>query len=234
MIRRIKLVSLLSVLGLCFSLFSGCKNRSDAKPPLRAEKPIPVTTPRPTPTPEPEAKLPPATSAEVADAVRRIFGDDLVLVQGSAPTFIVGDFNGDSSEDVAVIAQPAAGKLNDINSDLANWTIQDADNYFVPPAGKRVVTIKRPGPSKISDGEEFLAIIHGFGAKGWRNPIARQAYVVKHAAAVFTGIAPSVSQKSIRAMRLPIETDIIMEIRNNKKGFLFWTGGNYAWHPSES
>jgi hypothetical protein len=234
MIRRIKLVSLLSVLGLCFSLFSGCKNRSDLKPPLRAEKPIPVTTPRPTPTLEPEAKLPPATSAEVADAVHRIFGDDLVLAQGSAASFIVGDFNGDGSEDVAVIARAAAGKLNDINSELANWTIQDADKYFVPPAGKRVVTVKNLGPSKLSEGEEFLAIIHGFGAKGWRNPIARQAYLVKQAAATFTGIAPSVSQKSIRAMRLPIETDIIMEIRNKKKGFLFWTGGNYAWHLSES
>src|SRR5262249_36054432 len=151
-----------------------CKNRNDGKPPLRAEKPISVTTPQPTPTSEPEAKLPPATSPEVAEAVRRIFGDDLVLAPGDAHSFIVGDFNGDGSEDVAVIARPAAGKLNDINSDLANWTIQDADKFFVAPPGKRVVTIKSPGRSKISEGEEFLAIIHGFGAKGWRNPIARQ------------------------------------------------------------
>jgi hypothetical protein len=34
-------------------------------------------------------------------------------------------------------------------------------------------------------------------------------------------------------MHLPVETEIIKEIRNNKKGFLFWTGGVYAWHPSE-
>jgi hypothetical protein len=32
-------------------------------------------------------------------------------------------------------------------------------------------------------------------------------------------------------MHLPIETDIIKELRNNKKGIVFWTGGVYAWHP---
>jgi hypothetical protein len=32
-------------------------------------------------------------------------------------------------------------------------------------------------------------------------------------------------------MHLPTETDIIKEVRNNKKGFVFWTGGFYAWHP---
>ena len=65
----------------------------------------------------------------------------------------------------------------------------------------------------------------------WRS--ARQAYIVKHAAATLLGTAPSVSQKAIRAMHLPQETDIIKQVRNNKKGFLFWTGGVYAWHPSE-
>jgi hypothetical protein len=34
-------------------------------------------------------------------------------------------------------------------------------------------------------------------------------------------------------MKLPFATDIIKEVRNNKRGFLFWTGSLYAWHPSE-
>jgi hypothetical protein len=44
-------------------------------------------------------------------------------------------------------------------------------------------------------------------------------------------LLPSINQKAIRAMHLPTETDIIKEVRNNKKGFVFWTGGVYAWHP---
>ena len=174
--------------------------------------------------------------AQVQEAFHRVFGDDLVAQsdEGSGqPTFIVGDFNGDQSEDLAIIVRPAAGKLDDVNNELANWTIQDADKAFIAPPGKAVVVPPKQVRPRVERGEQLLAIIHGVGPAGWRNPDARQAYLVKHAAATFEGTAPSVSEKAIRVMHLPVETEIIKEIRNNKKGFLFWTGGVYAWHPSE-
>jgi hypothetical protein len=202
------------------------------------EKPIAKATPQSTPAGSPVAppKLPPPTKAQVNEAFNRIFGDNLIAQiedTGGATTFIVGDFNGDQSEDLAVLARPAAAKLNDVNNELANWTIQDADKAFIAPAGKAVVVPPKQARPHVERGEELLAIIHGVGPEGWRNPQARQAYLVKHAAATFEGTAPSISQKAIRAMHLPLETDIIKEVRNNKKGFLFWTGGVYAWHPSE-
>jgi len=202
------------------------------------EKPIAVATPQPTTVSSPVAppKLPPPTKEQVKEAISRVFGDSLVTQLedgGGNATFIVGDFNGDQSEDLAVIARPAAGKLDAVNDELANWTIQDADKAFIAPPGKAVVVPPKQARPRVERGEELLAIIHGFGPEGWRNPQARQAYIVKHAAATFEGTAPSISQKAIRAMHLPIETDIIKEVRNNKKGFLFWTGGVYAWHPSE-
>ncbi|HEX7284679.1 MAG TPA: hypothetical protein VF532_00765, partial [Candidatus Angelobacter sp.] len=132
------------------------------------------------------------------------------------------------------IVRPARGKLAEVNSELANWIIQDADTAFVPSPGQRVVRMEKPKRAKIMEGETVLAIIHGHGAQGWRDPAARQAYLVKHAAGTFQGIATSLSQKAIRAMHLPVETEIIQEVRGNKKGFLFWTGGLYAWHPSKS
>jgi hypothetical protein len=166
-------------------------------------------------------------------AFHRIFGDFLVAEHEVAQFFIVGDFNGDTSEDLAVIARPATGKLEDVNSELSNWIIQDADKAVIPTSNKKVVSLPKAEVPKIEKNEEVLAIIHGYGPKGWRNPDARQAYLVRHAAATLQGIAPSMSQKAIRAMKLPVETDIIKEVRNNKKGFLFWTGSLYAWHPSE-
>src|SRR5258708_14410361 len=197
---------------------------SCGKPSPPMEKPIPLATPQAEKPPEPMPKLPPPTTAEVESAVQRIFGDDLVLEHGSGQSFIVGDFNGDSFEDVAVITRASPGKLEDINSGLANWTIQDADKFFVPPSGKRVVKTPNFGPAKISEGEQILAFIHGHGPKGWRNPDARQAFLVKHAPVTFLGTAPSISQKAIRVMRLPVETEIIQGVRQNKQGFLFWTG----------
>jgi hypothetical protein len=209
-----------------------CNNSSHGAVP--AEKPIAVATPQPSPASSATAtaKLPPPTQAEVEAALHRIFGDDLIATDNSQ-SFIAGDFNGDQSEDLAVIARPAAGKLDDVNAELANWIIQDADKAFIAPPGKKVVVPPKQERPRVESGEQVLAIIHGFGPQGWRNPEARQAYIVKHAAANFQGTAPSISQKAIRAMKLPVETEIIKEIRNNKKGFLFWTGGAYAWHPEQ-
>lgn len=209
-----------------------CNNSSRGAVP--AEKPIAMPTPQPSPSASPAVapKLPPPTQAEVEAALHRIFDDDLITTANSQ-SFIAGDFNGDLSEDLAVIARPSAGKLDDINNELANWTIQDADKAFIPPPGKKVVVPPKQERPRVEPGEQVLAIIHGVGPRGWRNPDARQAYIIKHAAASFQGTAPSISQRAIRAMKLPVETEIIKEIRNNKKGFLFWTGGAYAWHPEQ-
>jgi hypothetical protein len=220
------LLLLLSILG--------CESKN--KPGTLVERPI--STPQPAPpsaaTPAAPPKLPPPIAAEVQAACARVFGDVLVIDCTRRQNFIVGDFNGDGSQDLAVIVRPARGKLAEINSELANWTIQDADKAFVPTPGQRVVRMEKPAAAKMMEGESVLAIIHGYGAKGWRDPAARQAYLVKHAAATFQGTAPSISQKAIRAMHLPVETEIIQEMRGRKKGFLFWTGGLYAWHASES
>jgi len=122
----------------------GCHTKS-AKEEMQVEKPIPTATPQPVAqkTPEPAAKLPPPTAAEVEAAFRRVFGDALVEDRAASPVFVVGDFNGDASQDLAVIARPAPGKLDDVNSELANWTIQDGDKAFLPPAGKSVVVVPK-------------------------------------------------------------------------------------------
>ena len=229
--------SLIALYVFTIALFllglAGCGNKNPNGE-SRVEKPIaPAPTPLAKKSPEPQPKLPPPTKAEVETAFHRVFGDSLVAEHGIPQFFIVGDFNGDASEDLAVIARPAPGKLDDVNSELSNWIIQDADKAFIPTPNKKVVSLPKAELPKIEKNEEVLAIIHGFGPTGWRNPDARQSYLVKHAAAPFRGIAPSVSQKAIRAMKLPVETDIINEVRNSKKGFVFWTGGVYAWHPSE-
>ena len=208
---------------------AGCHGSS----PRNVEKPIPVSTqPQATPA-APAVKQPPPTRAEVEDKIHEIFGDDVTVQHSADPIFIVGDFNGDGSEDLAVIVRAAGGKLDHINGEFANWIIQDANTYFVPPPDTHTVSVPKIAEAKVTEREPLLAVIHGHGANGWRTPEARQAYLVKHAAAIFLGTAPSFSMEAIRAMHLPIETDVIKEIRQGKKGFLFWTGGAYAWHPSE-
>lgn len=225
------------VLLCLFSLaMPGCKNKRKTEAP--AEKPVTVReqpSPASAATPAPFPKLPAPSAAEITAAFARVFGDDLRIDRARPQSFIVGDFNGDGAEDLAVIARPVPGKLSEINSELANWTIQDADKAFVPSPDQRVVRMEEKiKPPSVTEGETVLAIIHGYGPQGWRDPAARQTYLVKHAAATLQGTAPSIGEKSIRAMHLPVETEIIQGVRDGRKGFLFWTGGGYAWHPGES
>jgi stage V sporulation protein SpoVS len=205
----------------------GCKKDSPAK----VEQPVAVVAPQP-PKVEPEAaKLAPATMNDVQAAVKRVFGDDVGVSGAFTPAFVTGDLNGDGSEDLAVIVHPVAAKLGDVNSEFANWIMQDADQYFLPPQGKTVVippTFPRP---KIAD-EDVLAIIHGIGAHGWRNPDARQTYLLKHGAATYSGTVVSSTEKSIRALRLAVKTDALRGERNHKRGFLFWTGSAYGWRDA--
>ncbi|HXO38373.1 MAG TPA: hypothetical protein VN872_07035, partial [Candidatus Acidoferrum sp.] len=143
----------------------GCNNSSSGGVPV--EKPIAVASPQPSPAASPAAspKLPPPTQAEVEAAFHRVFGDDLITA-ANAQSFIVGDFNGDQSEDLALIASPAAGKLDDVNNEFANWIIQDADKAFIPSSSKAVVVPPKQERPRVEPGEQVLAIIHGVGPTG--------------------------------------------------------------------
>ena len=176
----------LSLTAIALAALPGCNNNAANQG--HVEKPIPISTPQPSPavaaTPVPQ--LPPPTQAEVEAALHRVFGDNLIAITSMHPFFIVGDFNGDESEDLALIARPAPGKLQDVNSELSNWTIQDADKALGPTDKKVMIAVKEERPA-VAKGEEVLAIIHGVGPKGWRDSDARQAYIVKHAAATAAG-----------------------------------------------
>src|SRR5205814_1802459 len=80
---------------------------------------IPPDSPRSAAATQPP-KLP-----EVQAAVKRMYGKAVVIDEKHQPCFITGDFNGDSRQDLAVVVKPASGMLDEVNSEVANWTIQD-------------------------------------------------------------------------------------------------------------
>ena len=225
-----------------FVLASGCTQTPDEATQTKAKSseptPVsmePVSTPmiaRPNATAAVKSQpLPPPTPDEVKSAVTRVFDKTASTDFSSKPSFVTGDFNGDASEDLAVLIRPNRDHLSEINSELANWILEDPTNVNQKPA--RVVP---PKPMRAEADDLLLAIIHGAGAKGWRDPEAKQTYLLKNqGAANMTAQTFSVAQTNNDKQKLPpLRGDIITENLSGKSGVIYWNGSKYAWYAIAS
>jgi hypothetical protein len=210
---------------LGFTFITSCKRQSQ-----KSENPVEVKSQAPLGLQEvvqpAYPKLPPPTNDEIKTALDRVFQGALIADNQEQPGHILGDFNGDGSEDLAIWVKPIPAQLAEINDELANWTLVDPHKTLVPNPKVRVVHLPptTPKPEKIQPSELVLAIIHGLYDKGWRDPKARQAYVLHRVD------GRMLSTRHVD--RLPgtmHSADVVFTQRN---GFLYWTGGAYAWKES--
>jgi hypothetical protein len=168
---------------------------------------------------------------EVANAIARVFGKSATIDQSRPPVFLVGDFNGDGSQDLAVVTRANDDALPEINNALANWTLEDP--HEVPLPGAKPAEPPRPPKTvKAERNDQLLAIIHGEGPKGWRNTEARQAFLLRHAAGVNATLQMAAKlRESLANSNLAARGDAISETLNGHRGVIFWTGAKYAWAP---
>jgi hypothetical protein len=132
----------------------------------------------------------------------------------------VGDFNGDVSQDLAVIVKPVAGNLSLINDELANWILVDP---------VRIATRQRV---RIDENDILLAVIHGFGSSGWRHSQATQTYLLR-------GVADGPMKVRARKRVLQADSkdklpriwgDVIEQTIDRQYGFLYYNGAKYGWY----
>jgi hypothetical protein len=233
-ISRTACCLLLTGYCLAAALFSGCAHR---KQPLIKEAAIT------TPAPQPEDRsvrepivLSPPTLSEVREIIERVYQGAVTVYVRSHKRFIAGDFNGDQSQDIAVVVKPGERRLADINSELANWIIVDAQ-HATAPAGKRLTQLVQPAPVKVEPNDLLLAVIHGYGSAGWRAPQARQTYLLKNAVGSDIKLQPRETARTAATdqRRLPrLRGDVVIERMAGQTGFLYWTGAKYAWYPLTS
>ena len=196
----------------CLVTLTACHRSTENKPAVSRLPSYPIATETPR-----QSERPP-TEAELRTVVKRNY-DDVVTVDDSRPTpFMIGDFNGDSSEDIAVVVKPR--KLSDLNSEYVNWILEDPHHL-------------RQASVNVRKNDLLLAVIHGHKGEGWRHEFARQTYLLKNA--VGTDLE-TMSLKQLRnagESRLPpaLRGDVIHEKLNGSGGIIYWTGGKYAWHP---
>lgn len=249
------------VVAVTATTSAACAGSDPAKPrnEVRAEKPVPAVQPPAAPPMAPAEAVPvaaaavaestttlapnlaPARPAEVSAALARAYQGavewDARGGGGVAPA-IVGDFNGDGSADLAVVVQCAAGKLEELNSEFANWTVRDPHDVVLPDKmdsahrGGFTAPVTVRG-ARVDEGDRLLAIIHGVGQQGWRSADAKQTYLLKNAAGSRMKSQPLVDfMKTAGGSFKPqkLAGDVIVEDLHGTKGALYWTGANYGWH----
>jgi hypothetical protein len=220
--HRIRMGLAALIAACCFML--GC---AKPKQPVYEEPPQPQPPPADAAArPQEMPKLPPPKSNEVQEAVRRVFNDAALIDVSHKPNFIAGDFNGDFSQDIAVVLKPAPGKLSEMNAQYPMWMLKDP---FVP------IQPRMP-PLRVVEDEVLLAVIHGYGPEGWRNPEATQTYLLKNA--VGSGLKTH-RRKDVAAAnrdkKLPrLQGDLIGELLKGVQGYLYYTGPTYAWYDPKT
>ena len=215
--HRLRIVMAVLIAALCF--VCGCAKRQQPK---EQEPPSP---PSEAATPKQTSQLPLPNPNEVQQAVRRVFKEAALIDSSHDPNFISGDFNGDDSQDVAVILKPAPGKLSEMNEDSPAWILRDLRT----PAQHGM-------PPRINGDEVLLAVIHGYGPAGWRDPQARQTYLLKNA--VGSDVKMHSKREFLTANQsksLPrLSGDLIGEVLQGKSGYLYFAEATYSWYDPKT
>lgn len=198
------------------ALLCGCA--SPAKPKVESPPPSPSRQAEP----QQMAALPAPNLDQIQQAVKRVFKDNALVDNTYKPNFIAGDFNGDLSQDIAVILKPAPGKVAEMNEEFPAWILRDP---FAP---------NEPGkqPLRVAENDVLLAIIHGYGANGWRDSEATQTYLLKNAVGSNLEARPGkefVAANSGKKLP-PVHGDLIGEVLHGKAGYLYYAGATYSWY----
>jgi hypothetical protein len=175
-----------------------------------------------------------ASLAEVKAAVQRVYVNTVEIDASHSQPFIVGDFNADGSQDLAVIVKPANGALAKLNSEYANWIVEDPRKIVLPDTTKTVQKLPPPPAREmIRQNDLLLLVLHGYQQEGWRHPYARQTFLLKNSVGenIRRQSSRETSSKSSGSnSNATLPGDVISEKLAGHDGFLFWTSAKYAWH----
>ena len=218
-----------TLLGLSLALAMACQKRQIV--------PVNQSTTAETSKPAVATEVaPPQSTSELQGVTARIYKDAVNVDSSRHDNFVVGDFNGDGSQDIAIVVKPGKGMLPELNSEYSNWIREDplevgklaAHAHDQQPFKKRKPTI-------VTGRDNLLAVIHGYQAAGWRDAKATQTYLLKNAVGekLSTQTPKSLLSDTTNRQQLPpLRGDVIRETLNGTPGLLYWTGARYAWHPA--
>ena len=160
---------------------------------------------------------PPASEAQTIISAQ--FGSQFVLLQDFP--VLVGDFNGDGSEDAVFVATAHGG----IQTTSDRYRVFDpSSDYFGIGDPKITSQFASPYP----DGPRYLLIIHGNGTEGWHAKQPKERFVLINVA--FDHISIGHIEKTKKRVTKVID-NIGLEETGLLNSFLYWNGRRYKWSP---
>ena len=124
-----------------------------------------------------------------------------------------------------MILKPAPGKIAQMNEEIPAWILKDP-----------FVTNQPATPLHIGENEPLLAVVHGYGPNGWRDPKATQTFLLKNA----VGSSPKAEEKNQfitanRGKKLPrLRGDLIGEVLRGRSGYLYYADATYSWYDPKT
>ena len=225
---------------------SGCANAPAPQPVAEQPAVPPASEPagQPTQTTEIPA-LPPPKPEDVQVAVRRVFNAIVEIDQERKPNFLIGDFNGDLSQDLAVILKPVESRLAELNQEFPNWIAREPLKDVLLPKSKVLMPVSARSSANPASGQTvrfdrndvLMAIIHGNGSKGWRDNEASQTHLLRDV--VGTNLRTLSFKGAVNLYKgvRPFPTiygDLIQQTLIGQSGFLHFTGGIYGWYDPKN
>ena len=213
-------IGLLSLFSL--AIVSGCGSTKQAM--VETAPPAYQATPE-TPSPARLATVAAPQLPEVEEAVKRVFKDVAVVHPDYQSSILAGDFNGDLSQDLAVVLKPVPEKLAEMNEDYPRWLLRDP----------RVANNPRE-PLRVTKDEALLAVIHGYGNKDWRDPEATQTFLLKNVVGSDMRVQNGIEfVKNFRGEKKPRpQGDLIGETLKGSEGFLYYSAATYSWYDPKT
>jgi hypothetical protein len=199
---------------------AGCSNSN----PAVAENAPPSYQPTPVSTPSLSAPAAAPQLAEVQAAVQRVFKDLVVVDADYKTSFLVGDFNGDNSQDLAVVLKPVPEKIAEMN-EQPTWLLRDPRATYNPRT-----------PLHVEKDDVLLAVIHGYGANNWRDPQATQTFLLKNVVGggmYVQGGKEFVARNNGHHIPRP-NGDLIGETLKGSEGYLYYSAASYSWYDPKT
>lgn len=204
------------------ALVSGC---SSNKPAVVETAPTAYQPTPEAPSAERLATVAAPNLSEVEQAVKRVFKDVAVVHPDYVSSFLAGDFNGDLSQDLAVVLKPVPERLAEMNEEHPPWLLRDPR---MPHDPREML--------KVQKDEALLAVIHGYGNNDWRDPGATQTFLLKNVVGSGMRVQNGIEfVKNFRGEKKPRpQGDLIGETLKGSEGYLYYNAATYSWYDPRS